>query len=528
MTQTGTRSLHAPEFLHEFLLWHAAARPDQAAVLERSASGVFRAVSYGELRTHAEEYADTLAGLDLDVGDRVVVDSDTSSAAIALLIACSMLGLTYVPVSPEAPDARVLAVAEAAGAVLHLQPDDGRREPLCPTRGRGRFGPDGLRIEQLPPVTLRRRTALTQTDPAYIVFTSGTTGRPKGVVMSHRAVLAFFRGMLTYSIVGPNDRVATTSPLQFDFSLLDIGLALGSGATVVPVPRAVLRWPRRFLGFLGDSAATQVNGAPSVWRAALRHEPERLGRLGELRGILYSGESFPLAELRRLRELRPGLRIVNCYGSTESIACTFTDVPDPVPDDGPGIPIGVAHPGAELLLIDEHGRPVHGAGSRGELYLRSPALFTGYWDDPEATSAALVPDPVEPRSGQILYRTGDLAYRGEDGLFYFTGRRDSQVKIRGNRVELTEVERRLMDFPGVTAAVALVLGQPVERTRLCVFVATSLDSDTTVAQVAAFCRLTLPEYMIPAELHLVEELPVTVNGKVDRAALAARYATDVA
>ncbi|WP_043512436.1 MULTISPECIES: AMP-binding protein [unclassified Actinoplanes] len=508
--------IHAPEMLHEFLLQHAATRPGAPAVIEQS-----RTTSYGELRERAEAYAAALAGLGLGIGHRVVVDADTSAPAIAMLIACSMRGLTYIPVSPETPTPRVLSVAAAAGAVLHLQTTEGERTGLPPELGAGRFGPDSLEVTHLPAIAPTGRTACTPVDPAYIVFTSGTTGRPKGVVMSHRAVLSFFRGMLAHRIVGPDDRVATTSPLQFDFSLLDIGLALGSGAAVLPVPRPFLRWPRRFLSFLAATGATQVNGVPSIWRPVLRHEPDQLGTLTALRGVLYSGEPFPLPELRQLRKLRPGLRIVNCYGSTESIACSFTDVPDPVPDSGDGVPIGPAHPGAELLLLGEDGRPVSGAGVLGELYLRSPALFSGYWDDPATTGRVLVPDPVEPRSGQLVYRTGDLATRGGDGLFYYSCRADSQVKIRGNRVELGEVERRLLDLPGVGAATVLAPPRPDGEPVLCAFLAVAAEAGLTEARVSAFCKETLPDYMIPSEVRLLGELPVTVNGKVDKAALLA-------
>jgi amino acid adenylation domain-containing protein len=519
MSATSISVIRAPERLHEFLLQHAAARPGHAAVIERDADGELHTTTYGQLRERAEAYAEALAGLGIDIGQRVVVDSDTSASAIAMLIACSMRGLTYIPVSPETPTPRVRSVAAAGGAVLHLQPLHGQREELSPELGTGRFGPDSLHVSRRPAVAVTGRTAATPTDPAYIVFTSGTTGRPKGVVMSHRAVLSFFRGMLAHDIVGPDDRVATTSPLQFDFSLLDVGLALGSGATVLPVPRAFLRWPRRFLTFLAETGATQVNGVPSIWRPALRHEPDQLASLHKLRGVLYSGEPFPLPELRQLRKLRSGLRIVNCYGSTESIACSFTDVPDPVPDSGGGVPIGPAHPGAELLLLDEDRRPVLGADVVGELYLRSPALFSGYWDDPVTTAEVLVPDPVEPRTGQLVYRTGDLAVRGEDGLFSYRSRADSQVKIRGNRVELGEVERRLLDLPGVGAATVLVPPRPDGEPMLCAFLAVAPEVALTEARISAFCKETLPDYMIPSEVHLLAEIPVTVNGKVDKATL---------
>jgi acyl-coenzyme A synthetase/AMP-(fatty) acid ligase len=375
-------------------------------------------------------------------------------------------------------------------------------------------------VERAPPVRPQHRREPTSADPAYIIFTSGTTGRPKGVVMSHRGVLAFYRGMLDIGIVASTDRVCTTSPLQFDFSLLDTGLALGSGATLIPVPREVLRWPRRLLRFLADTGVTQVNGVPSIWRSVLRHEPDRLAALADqVRGVLYAGEAFPLPELRQLQNLLPAARIVNCFGWTESMACSFTDVPRPLPADLDTLSVGFAHPGAEMMLIDASGAPVDEPDVVGEIHLRGPSLFTGYWDDDEATAAALVPDPLEPRSGQRVYRTGDLACRGQHGELHLVGRADLQVQIHGNRVELGEIERRLLEFPGIVAATVAVHTRDGDPELIAFAVlATGIESVDPVS-VSRFCQQTLPAYMAPHRVIAVDEIPVTANGKTDRRAL---------
>ncbi|WP_018219206.1 AMP-binding protein [Salinispora pacifica] len=511
------------ETLPEFLLAGARLTPDRPAVVQ-AVGGETGTLSYRQLAQRVDGYAAALDELGLDIGDRVILESDTSPTAIAVFLACSSLGLTFVPVSPETPAQRLALIAESTEAALHLQTVDGRRETVPTPLGTARFGTDGIQVERAPTPRTRRRRELVPTDPAYVIFTSGTTGRPKGVVMSHRGVLAFFRGMLRHGIVSAEDRVATTSPLQFDFSLLDIGLALGSGAAVVPVPRALLRWPRRFVQFLTDTGATQVNGVPSIWRGVLRHEYAGLAALGEqIRGVLYSGENFPLPELRELQRALPRARVVNCFGSSESLAASFTDVPNPLPDDADRISIGHAHPGAEMLLIDEDGRPVDEAGVVGQIHLRSAALFNGYWNDPEATAEALVPDPLNPATGQVVFRTGDLAYRGEGGELYFTGRVDSLVKVRGNRVELGEVERRVREFPGVAGAAALMLPQEGRDPVLATFVV--LDPGVTGVEemeLGAFCLEALPDFMVPQQVRVLDELPVNANGKVDRRALAAR------
>lgn len=254
---------------------------------------------------------------------------------------------------------------------------------------------------------------------------------------------------------------------------------------------------------------------------------------------------FPPAELRRLQELLPQAELTNCYGSTESMACSFEPVPRPLPETAERLSIGIAHPGAELFLVDDAGGIVEEAGVPGELHLRSPALFTGYWDDPAATRAALVPDPLAPESGQLVLRTGDLGVRGKDGEFYFSGRTDSQVQINGNRVELGEVEEQLQAYPGVTAAAALAVRGPDGGQRLTAFAVLAADADRRATEHRAaahgaaaeasqdatggadagvlrdFCARTLPPYMVPQEIQLVDTLPTTANGKVDRTALAA-------
>lgn len=512
----------AAQRIHEFLLAEGRFAPERPAIIEAGADGAFAVLTYQELEWRMNDYALGLDKLGLDIGDRVILETDNSPSAVAMLLACSSLGLTFIPVSPEVPTPRLLSIISSAEPALYLQTTEGRRGGIPERVGAARFGPDGVTVERPPLSRVRHRHEAVGTDAAYMIFTSGTTGRPKGVVMSHRGVLSFYRGMLRHGILTPEDRVATTSPLQFDFSLLDIGLTLGSGAALVPVPRGMLSWPRPLLRFLRESGATQVNGVPSIWRAALRHETDGIAALGEqVRGVLFSGEAFPLPELRQLQSLLPHARVVNAFGPTEAMAFSLTDVPNPLPEDQDRLSIGWAYPGAEMLLIDEEGNPIRETGVTGEIYLRGPSLFTGYWDDPEATGEALVPDPLDKRSGQLVYRSRDLAYYGENDELYFVGRADLQVKIRGNRVELGEIERRLLEHPDVTAAAAVVRPKEGADPELGAFVVLAPGTEVfDKTLLSAFCKQTLPAYMVPRKVQLIDELPVTANGKTDRRALA--------
>jgi amino acid adenylation domain-containing protein len=498
----------------------ASSQPDAPAVIEAGDRGDLVTVTFGELERRVDDYVATLERLGLDVGDRVVVDSATSADAVTMLAACASVGLTFITVSPETPTRRLLSIIDAAEPALYAHAASTPRQGLPPHVGTVRLGPTGLEVGRPPRSRKPHRQAVVGTDPAYIIFTSGTTGRPKGVVMSHRAVIAFLRGVLQQGVVSAGQRVASTSPFQFDFALGDICLALGSGSAVIPVPRSRLNWPRRFVGFLRHTQATQVHGVPSIWRQALKHEPEALASL-PLRRVMFSGEEFPIAELRQLQELLPRTSFINCYGATESMACSVTEVPNPLPAGTERLSIGWAHPGAEVTLVDEDGLPIEQPDVLGEIYLRSPALFTGYWNDPQASSAVLVPDPLNPRSGQKVLRTGDLAYRGTGGELYFVGRRDSQVQIHGNRVELGEVERRILEFPGVAGAAALMLPGANDSAKLHAFIVLkSMDVAVSGVDVRNFCLATLPDYMAPHGVHIIEELPLTENGKADRQRLA--------
>lgn len=513
--------------LYRLLMESAATTPGRPAVIETDESGALHETSYRSLDLLAQEYAAVLDGLALDVGDRVVVEADTSAASVAMLLACSMLGLPFVPVSPHTPDARLLSILASVGPALHARADGLARRAGAGTGtgGSAHFGPGGLVVEARPAATVRRRRNVLATDTAYIVFTSGSTGRPKGVVMSHRAIVTFFRAMLEDGLAGPGDRVASTSPLHFDFALFGIGVALSSGAALVPVRREDLGSPRRMVGVLRDAGVTQVHGVPSLWRPVLRHDPDLLKELEQLRSVVFAGEEFPAPELRRLQEMLPGARLINGYGATESMAASFTEVPDPLPAGQERLSIGRAHAGAEMTLVDERGEVVTRPGQVGEIYLRSPSLFTGYWNDPRATAAVLVPDPVEPRHGQLVLRTGDLGRLGAAGELFFMGRSDFQVQIRGNRVELGEIEGTLTRFPAVTAAAALLVPRAEDQVLTAAVVLDGSEADFDAGAALAFCARELPAYMVPRSIRVVPELPLTENGKVDRALLTRELAS---
>lgn len=507
----------AAVLVHHFLLDAAAA--DAAAVAVEDGRW---AITYGELREASAGYANSLWAAGIRPGDPVALRMEPCVEAVVAICALSQLGAVYVPLNPEYPSERVAAMLAAAEPKLCIVAG-AEPEPPDPDLPLGVAAGSLLEIDGEVPAERRGREApVLETDVAYVIFTSGTTGVPKGIMISHRAALAFWRAAVDHCRLGPGDRVATLAPLSFDFSLIDIGIALGSGATLVQVPRGLMLRPAHCAEFLHSRRVTQLDAVPSAWRLLMRHAAAELSELSGLHTGFYAGEGFPVPDLLRLRELLPELRIVNCFGHTESMCCTFEDLPLPLPATAEAVPIGHAHPGAELLLIDEDGEEVTEPGVVGEMYLRGASLFSGYWRDAEATRRALVENPLRPGGGELVFRTSDLASRGTDGKLYYAGRKDLQVQIMGIRTEVEEIER-VVDLHPAIAESAVVLTERDGLPWLVAGVVVAAGQEApSVAELRRFCADRLPAFMLPAELRREDSLPVNLNGKVDRGALRER------
>lgn len=500
--------------LHHLLLDAARQAPFSVAVLEIGETGSPVARTYGELLAQAEGYAAGLRTCGLGRHDRIVVDAENGAATIAMLMACSMLGAAFLPLTPEVPDQRARQIVglarphgylclSGAGRLARLT----SREDVGVVEFCWEAGSEVLR-----PSSAERLERPREDPIAYLIFTSGSTGVPKGVAMSQRATCAFFdatRGMLS-----PLDRVASTAPLQFDFCLLDIGICLANRCAIVAVPRERLRWPRQFVATLAATGSTRVHAVPSVWRPLLRRQPELLAELAPLDAVLFTGESFPPDELAILHAGLPATRVLNCYGPTECMACSFTDITDFIDGSTVGMPIDGAYPGASVAILDEDGKPIAQPGVSGQIRFTGPSVFAGYWTPQgELRRPAAV---HRPAGGQPTLLTGDYAHFGRDGRLYFDGRRDRQVKVAGNRVELAEIEATLSDVPGVEEA-RIVVQTHEGSVSLVAFVAGSVENGAAHVQACQQrCVDRLPQYMRPARVIHLRQLPKNPSGKVDQ------------
>jgi amino acid adenylation domain-containing protein len=363
------------------------------------------------------------------------------------------------------------------------------------------------------------------TEPvAHLLFTSGSTGVPKGVMVTHESVRAFVDWAVPYFDMRPGDRHSGHPPLYFDLSTFDIFGAIASGASLHPVPSDASLLPARLLAFMRDEALTQWFSVPSVFNFVAQHDALRDVELPHLRRVLWCGEVLPTPTLRYWMRCLPGRTWTNLYGPTEAtIASSYYTVPEDPGDDRAAIPIGRACPGEALLVLDEHLGAV-APGEVGDLYLAGVGLSPGYWRDEDKTKAAFLVPERGPAAGLRIYRTGDLARVDEAGLVHFIGRADTQIKSRGYRIELGEIESALSSLVELKAsAVVAVPVAGFEGWSICCAFVPADDTVDPAALRSTLARL-LPSYMLPGRWLAVDELPRNANGKVDRPALRERFA----
>lgn len=498
-----------PATLVDLFAAQVAARPRAVALSFGSAH-----LSYAELDARAERLAEQLTAMGAGPGAMVGLCLPRSLDLIVALVAILKSGAAYLPLDPAYPGERLAFMVEDADAAIVIASYHADWLPA----DRKRLDPHPAEDAQAAASPTRRAAAAS--DLAYVIYTSGSTGKPKGVAIEHAAATRLFGATDGWFGFRPGDVWTLFHSVSFDFSVWEIWGALLHGGRLVIVPESTTRDPAAFLRLLADEGVTVLNQTPSAFAALDRADHDRAGRDQlSLRLVIFGGEAL---DPRRLagwyRRRGEHAHLVNMYGITETTVHVTYRPLSPADAEQRSSLIGRPIPDLKLLLLDgETMRPVS-RGEIGEIFVAGAGLARGYLNRPELNAARFVPHPDQP--GARLYRSGDLARQVEDDDYEYLGRADQQVKIRGFRVELGEIETALMAHPGIRQAAVLLRSDDGNERLVGYLVADGAERPSPAALKARLGE-TLPAHMVPAAFVFVPDIPLTVNGKLDRAALPA-------
>jgi amino acid adenylation domain-containing protein len=490
------------ELLHRRVARVAADRPKAPAVSD----GAERC-DYQTLWRRAGDMAAQLRALGNGPDGVVLVCADKCVDVVVAALAAWRNGAAYLPVDPRTPRARVVRAVRRLPAASALVTTSALADRAA---GLPVLLLDGPR----PPAADTPEPAVSADDLAYLIHTSGSTGEPKLVGVTHRSLAAAYDSWNAALNLGGLASHLQAAPLGFDVHVADLARALLSGAHLVLCPAAIVLDPQELYALMNEHCIEAVLMTPSVWRLLLDWLERTGGRLSTLRQLAVGGESWTPDELRRLRAVAPpGCRLLNFYGVAE--ACVDSSYADlsvgPIPSE---IPLGRPFDGMRVMVLDRALRPVL-PGSVGEIYMAGPGLAQGYYRDPARTAMSFLPVPHGP-PGARMYRTGDLAQVCVGGDILYRGRTDDQVKVRGTRIQLAEVDAALRAYPGVSAASAAIHRRGQENVLVGYVVA---DHAISARGLCRHVASLLPEAMVPVTVVQRSALPLSRNGKVDRGAL---------
>jgi len=525
--------------LHQSLSSWAERTPEKEAVRINGET-----MNYGELDRFTNQLARTLQEAGVQRGDRVGLYVHKSMASVIGVFGIMKAGAAYVPLDPNAPEKRLAYITRDCGittvvsvpsklASLAVFPSEGSPlRSVVTLEEETTDEPDSPHnVQWIPWATVQEQgveapgSAAIETDLAYILYTSGSTGNPKGVMISHRTILTFVNWSVEQFGMTPEDRVTSNAPLHFDLSTFDVYATIMAGGTIILIPETLATLPSRLSALIDREGVTITYLVPSILSLMVTYGKLDAFEFERLRLILFAGEVFPVKYLRQLVAAIPGPGYFNLYGPTETNVCTYYEVQpeDLAEDQVQAVPIGRACENMEAFAIKDDGSRVSEPGEEGELWVRGPCVAQGYWGDKEKTGQVFLQNPLNELFPESSYRTGDLVTLSEDRQnWIFLGRRDHMIKSRGYRIELGEIESVLYLHPEVKEAAVIAVPDDLVGNRLLAFVVVSDQSTLSSGELIAFCNKHLPKYMVPEQVEMCDILPKTTSGKTDRQALLAR------
>lgn len=524
--------------MRTYLLQHllsvsAGTRPDKIALVCGKDE-----ISYRELDERSSQLAHGLLKLGVQAGDRVGIHLAHSIDSVISLLGILKAAAVYVPIDPLSPVQRMQGIIHNCSIEVVISSADIAAKTIAamvaetPLRGLLLCGnstqllaDDNAKYRTLGFDQLCAKESIVAPEisigdghPAYILHTSGSTGVPKGVVISHNSSLSFINMVVDRFDFSDTDRVASLAPLHFDLSIFDLFTAFHCGGTVVMVPKRYSVFPKELAKYIALQRITVWNSVASA--IALLAENGKLDEFdfGAVRLVHFSGEVLSAKHLRIASQAMKHARFVNIYGQTEANSTMCYPI-HRIPDSpNAKLPIGNAMPGCEVFALNSEGDEIVCAGEEGELYIKSSTIALGYWNDAVLTAEKFIVDPRARVNCGRVYRTGDLVTLNQNGEYMMLGRKDSLIKSRGYRIDLGEVESVLYHCDAVEVAAAIAVPHELLGNEIVVYLKLT-NSDTTVEELFSHCSVHLAEYMVPKSIELLDQMPYTSTGKVDKKTL---------
>lgn len=516
--------------IHQYLDQYARTQPDSDAVC-----CLDKTLSYHQLLQDSNKLANFLIEHGVCKGDRVGIYLDKSLEMGTALYGILKSGAAYVPLDPNAPVQRLGEIIEDCQIKVVVSASNKLKKLM---QVAGLLSAEIQVVGPIPEVSLPfqcyswssvfeqssstlAESKIIESDLAYIIYTSGSTGKPKGIMHTHQSGLTYARWAAAEFDVCAIDRLGNHSPLHFDISIFDWFSGLVKGACTIVIPDEYTKFPASYSQLIADSGMTILFTVPfALIQLSVRGVLEERD-MNQLRLVMYGGEPFPVKHLRELMVQLPHTQFENVYGPAEINGCTRFTIKDVQPD-ATAVSIGKICQIAESLIVDENNQPV-AIGEPGELLVRTPTMMQGYWARPDLNEKAFyLRQPVSKCSEeyqQRFYRTGDLIKQTADGNLWFLGRKDRQVKVRGYRIELDEIEAALVDFESIEEAA--VYAVRIEESQVEIYASYTANENATCDPVAInrYLKSKLPSYALPAKLFSREDFPRTTSGKINRKAL---------